>query len=159
MALSTKEKWDVTIGLIGALFVGLSILVSVFVYLHGNEEAIRREHELTANRNRVDYERRLWDELRATYATLAQTLGRMASELDATSVVSVGTRSDFNAAYWGTLTLVESECVQLELVKLRNDLRDLEQNRIQPDKIKLRINRIVSLSRQDIRTVIDVAPR
>lgn len=157
MTLNTKEKWDTTIGLTSALFAGLSILASVGIYLHGNSAAIQKQHELIAAQSRTDYERQLWDELRATYKALAQILGLMAAELEANGEISPSTRGRFDAAYWGTLILVETDEVQLELVKLRNDLRDLEFDRIPPDKIKLRINRIVAISKQRILTSADGA--
>ena len=150
MTLTTKEKWDVFIGVVGALFAGLSIVASVLIYQYGNDAAIQKEYDLIAVQSRTDYRRQLWHDLRATYKALAQNLGRMAAELDATGKISDGTRSDFNAAYWGTLILVETEDVQCELVKLRNDLRDLEHGRVKPEKIKLRIDRIVTRSKHQI---------
>lgn len=150
MTNTAKKKWDVFIGVSRAFFAGASILVGVLIYLHGQKAAIQKEQQLIARQSLTDYHRQLWDELRATYKTLAQTLGRMAAELEASGKISESTRSDFNAEYWGTLILVDTDNVQLELVKLRNDLRDLELGRIPPDKIKLRINRIVGLTKRQI---------
>jgi hypothetical protein len=157
MAFSEKDKWEVRFGFIGAVFGGLSIIVSVFIYLHGNDAALRKEHDLIAAQRNIDYERQLWNEMRATYKELAQTLGRMAAELDAAGSFSNAARRDFNAAYWGALILVEDEAVQFEMVKLRNDLRDLEHSRISQDKIKLRIERIVTLSKEHILRDADIA--
>ena len=156
MPLNNKDKWDVLNGLLGAAFAGLSVIASVFIYLHGHQAAIQQEHELLTVRNRIEYDRNLWNELRATYKELAQTLGRMAAELDETGHVSTETRREFNATYWGTVILVEGDGVQLELVRLRNDLRDLENGRILPDKIKLRVARIVTLSKREILRITDV---
>lgn len=88
--------------------------------------------------------------MRAAYKALAQTLGQIAAELESTNKVSPESRAAFNTAYWGALILVEDEAVGLEMVKLRNDMRDLETGRINQDKIKLRIERIVSLGRKHI---------
>ncbi len=150
MTTSEKDKWEIRLGIIGAIFTGLSIFVSVFIYLHGNKTAIQKEHELIAIQHTIDYQRQLWDETRTTYRKLATTLGVMAAELDQNKKVSAASEKAFNAAYWGALILIEDPAVQREMVRLRNDLRDLKAGRIDEDKIKLRVERILSLARQHV---------
>lgn len=148
--LSKKDRWELYVKAAGAVFAGISIVVSVFIYLHGNRAALDREHELITTRQEIEYDRQLWDQLRAAYKELSQTLGQMAAELETSNTVSAKSREAFNAAYWGALILVEDEAVGREMVKLRNDIRDLESGRIDQDKIKLRIERVVSLGRNHI---------
>ena len=148
--LTKKDRWEIGIKGVGAVFAGLSIIASVFIYLHGNRATLNREHELITTRQKVEYDRQLWGQLRAAYKALAQTLGQIAAELESENKVSPESRAAFNTAYWGALILVEDEAVGLEMVKLRNDMRDLEAGRIDQDKIKLRIERIVSLGRKHI---------
>ena len=148
--MNRKDKWEIRFGFFGTAFAGLSVIASVFIYLDGNEAALERENELIATRNAVEYQRRLWDERRAAYKDLAETLGAIAAELDAGTNVSDESRRSFNKAYWGALILVENDRVEQEMVKLRNDLRDLEEQRITGDKIKLRIQRVVTLSKKHI---------
>jgi len=149
-SMTRSDKWELIIKAAGAVIAGGSIIASVFIYLHGNRATLDREHELITARQQVEYDRQLWDQLRTAYQALAQTLGRIAAELESSDTISLESRTAFNTAYWGALILVEDEAVGQEMVKLRNDLRDLEAGRIGQDKIKLRIERVVSLGRQHI---------
>lgn len=151
--MTKKDCWEVGISLFGAVFAGLSIIVSVFIYLDGNRATLERENELVAKRDALEYQRDLWDERRAAYRNLAATLGSVAAELDAGNIISDATRSAVNTAYWGTLVLVESEAVEAHMVRLRNDLRDFERGRIDADKIRQRILAIVSASRVHLQEV------
>lgn len=153
--MTKKDSWELGIKFFGAVFAGLSIVVSVFIYLDGNRATLERENELISKRDALLYQRDLWDERRAAYRNLAATLGSMAAELDAGSTISDATRSKVNTAYWGTLVLVESEAVETHMVRLRNDLRDFQRGRISADKIRQRIHAIVSASRAHLQEVSD----
>lgn len=155
--MTDKDRWELRIKLFGAVFAGLSIVASVFIYLDGNRATLERENELIARRDALEYQRDLWDERRAAYRTLAATLGSMAAELDAGNTFSDATRSAVNTAYWGTLVLVESDAVETHMVRLRNDLRDFERGRIDADKIRQRIHAIVEESRAHLQEVSDGA--
>lgn len=151
--MTDKDRWELRIKFFGAVFAGLSIVVSVFIYLDGNRATLERENELIGKRDALEYQRDLWDERRAAYRTLAATLGSMAAELDTGNTISDATRSAVNTAYWGTLVLVESDSVEIHMVRLRNDLRDFERGRIEADKIRQRIHAIVEESRVHLQEV------
>ncbi|AZV79049.1 hypothetical protein EBB79_15000 [Parasedimentitalea marina] len=155
--MTDKDRWELRIKFFGAVFAGLSIVASVFIYLDGNRATLERENNLIAKRDELQYQRDLWDERRAAYRTLAATLGSMAAELDAGNTISNATRSAVNTAYWGTLVLVESDAVEMHMVRLRNDLRDFERGRIDADKIRQRIHAIVEASRLHLKEVGDGA--
>lgn len=155
--MTNKDRWELRIKFFGAVFAGLSIVASVFIYLDGNKATLERENELIAKRDALEYQRDLWDERRAAYRTLAATLGSMAAELDVGNTISDATRSAVNTAYWGTLVLVESDAVKTHMVRLRNDLRDFERGRIDADKIRQRIHAIVEESRVHLQEVSDGA--
>lgn len=155
--MTDKDRWELRIKFFAAIFAGLSIVTSVFIYLDGNRASLERENELIARRDALEYKRNLWDERRTAYRTLAETLGSMAAELDAGNTISNATRSAVNTAYWGSLVLVESDAVETHMVRLRNDLRDFESGRTGADKIRQRIHAIVEASRLHLQEVSDGA--
>lgn len=155
--MTDKDRWELRIKFFGAVFAGLSIVASVLIYLDGNRATLERENELIAKRDALEYQRDLWDERRAAYSTLAAMLGGIAAELDAGSTISDASRSAVNAAYWGTLVLVESDAVETHMVRLRHDLRDFERGRIDADKIRKRIHAIIEATRVHLQEVSDGA--
>ena len=121
-------------------------MASVCIYLDGNKATLEREYDLLAIQRTIEYERQLWEEMRTAYGVFATVLGRMAAELDARGDISEKARQDFSGTYWGTLQpLLISREVELEVVRLRNDLRDLAAGRSVQDKIRRRIVRILRL--------------
>ncbi|MCP4367505.1 MAG: hypothetical protein GY797_05215 [Deltaproteobacteria bacterium] len=148
--MKKSELWEVRVGILSASIAAASIIVSVLIYLHGLGATIEKEQYLIDIRTQREYERQLWDERRASYSHLASTLGEIAAEIEVDKNVTRDSLKAFSKAYWGALILIEDEAVRDEMVKLKNDLRDLTKNRISSDKIKLRIQKIVSLSKAHI---------
>jgi hypothetical protein len=153
--MKMKELWEVRIGFLNVLVAALGIIVSVLIYGHGLKASIEQEQKLIDARATKAYERQLWDEKRFSYKKLAETLGEISADIELKNPISNSSLKNFYKAYWGTLILVENEAVRTEMVKLKNDLRDLESKRISSDKIKLRIQRIVTISKGHISEVID----
>lgn len=147
----------IRISLASTLIAGLSVISGVLIYIHGLNESIEKEQALINIRSQVEYQRKLWDERRESYKALATTLGGIAAEIDIDKTISPASQKSFSKAYWGLLILVENEPIKIELVKLKDDLRDLEHNRISANKIKLRIERIISLSKTHIDEVVDAS--
>ncbi len=145
------------ISLASTIIAGLSVISGVVIYIHGLNASIEKEQALIDMRSQVEYQRKLWDERRESYKALATTLGGIAAEIDIDKKISPESLKSFSQAYWGLLILVENESVKSELVKLKDDFRDLENGRISANKIKLRIERIVSMSKTHIDEVVDVS--
>ncbi|WP_040307324.1 hypothetical protein [Agarivorans albus] len=152
--LERKKLW---ISLVSTIIAGLSVISSVVIYIHGLDESIEKEQALIDQRSQVEYHRSLWDERRESYKLLATILGGIAAEIEIDKKISSESLKSFSKAYWGLLIMVENESVKSELTKLKDDLRDLEQNRISANKIKLRIQRIISLSKNHIDEVVDAS--
>jgi hypothetical protein len=153
-----KELWEVRIGLFSAFVAAASVVASVLIYVHGLKASIEKEQHLINARSQKEYERKLWDERRESYRELASTLGTIAAEIEVDKKTSKKSLKAFSKAYWGSLILVEDESVKSEMVKLKSDLRDLSKMRISSNKIKLRIERIVSLSKVHLSEVVANEP-
>jgi hypothetical protein len=153
--MEKKDLWNVRIGLLSAAIAVLGIVASVFIYVDGLKKSIDQEHKLIEARDDQAYRRQLWDERRAAYKQLAETLGAVAAEIEVGKTVSKESLEAFHKTYWGALILVENETIENEMVKLKNDLRDLVEGRISSDKIKLRIQKIVRISREHIEKGFD----
>jgi len=153
--MEKKDLWDVRIGLLSVTIAALGVMASVFIYVHGLKRSIDQEHKLIEARDDQAYRRKLWDERRAAYKQLAETLGAVAAEIEVGKTVSKESLKAFHKTYWGALILVENETIENEMVKLKNDLRDLVEGRISSNKIKLRIQKIVRISREHIEKGFD----
>jgi hypothetical protein len=152
--MKRSELWEIRIGFLSAFVAAAGVIVSVLIYVHGLKASIEKEQQLINARSQKEYERKLWDERRENYKELASTLGTIASEIEVENKISKESLKSFSKAYWGSLIMVEDESVKNEMVKLKNDLRDLSKNRISNEKIKLRIERIISLSKNHLAEVI-----
>lgn len=148
--MASEERWKLVIEASATVITGLSLIASVLIYLHGQEQALRTEQALIDTREARAYARRQWDERLASYQRLAASLGGIAAEIELEQPVSEASLSEFHSAYWGTMLLVESEAVGLEMLRLKNDLRDLEAGRIDGDRVKLRIEQLVGVIREHV---------
>lgn len=155
--MERAELLKFRISLASTIIAGLSVISGVVIYIHGLNESIVKEQALMDMRSQVEYQRKLWDERRESYRALATILGGIAAEIDIDKKISSESLKAFSKVYWGLLILVENESVKSELVKLKDDLRDLEKSRISANKIKLRIERIISFSKTHIDEVIDAS--
>lgn len=155
--MERTELLKFRISLASTIIAGLSVISGVVIYIHGLNESIEKEQALIDMRSQVEYHRKLWDERRESYKVLATTLGGIAAEIDIDKKISSESLKSFSKAYWGLLILVENESVKSELVKLKDDLRDLEKNRISANKIKSRIERIISLSKTHIDEMVNAS--
>ncbi|MCG7562472.1 MULTISPECIES: hypothetical protein [Pseudoalteromonas] len=153
--MERAELLNFRISIVSTVIAGFSVISGVVIYIHGLNESIEKEQALINMRSKVEYQRKLWDERRESYKALAVTLGSIAAEIDIDKKISSESLKSFSEAYWGLLILVENESVKSELVKLKDDLRDLEKSRISANKIKLRIERIISLSKTHIDEAVD----
>lgn len=151
--MNEKDRWELRFEFVKAALTGLGLIVSVLIFVIGDRWTVERENELAEARNLAEYKRRLWDERRDAYRALAEVLGGIAADLDSGSDIDAANKRAFDKAYWGALILTENEEIELQMVRLRNDLRDLVAGRTTSDQIKLRVQRIVSLSREHLEEV------
>ncbi|SFQ66288.1 hypothetical protein [Donghicola eburneus] len=151
--MNEKDRWELRFEFVKSALTGLGLILSVLIFVIGDMWTAERENELAEARNLAEYERRLWDERRDAYRALAEVLGGIAADLDSGSDIDAANKRAFDKTYWGALILTENEEIELQMVRLRNDLRDLEAGRTTSDQIKRRVQRIVSLSREHLEEV------
>lgn len=152
--MKLSELWEVRIGIMNVVIASISLISSVLIYVHGLDASVEKEHQLIEKRSAVEFDRVLWNQKRESYHALANILGSISAELELHKPVSDDSLHKFYQSYWGALILVENESVREEIVKLKNDLRDLKNGRIGGDKVKRRIQRVISMSREDIDNVL-----
>jgi hypothetical protein len=75
----SKRRWDVALGIIAPILTVIGLLVGVWQFNKGEENKTRLEYQLLAQKDKLDFERKLWLERLGTYKSIAEQPGKIAT--------------------------------------------------------------------------------
>src|SRR5271166_972624 len=105
MTEASKRLWDVGLGIAAPILAVLGILVGVYQFNAGEENRTRLEHNLVTQKDNLDFHRKLWLERLNAYRSTAEIAGKITAHNSDEKLKDL--LSDFTAAYWGAMILVE----------------------------------------------------
>jgi hypothetical protein len=132
-----KRVWDVWLGIIAPILTVVGILVGVHQFNVGE-----------ANKNTIEFERKLWLERLAAYRSIAQLAGKIvthANDKDFGDLVQ-----QFTAAYWGTMILVEDKDVEQSMINFYTEIHELQDGFSTVPRLKVRGDELIKACRQSL---------
>src|SRR5579859_4423065 len=101
----SKRRWDVALGIIAPILTVIGLLVGVWQFNRGEENKTRLEYQLLAQKDEIDFKRKLWLERLSTYKSIAEQAGKIATadKADKSFKELVHT---FDVSYWGMMIFV-----------------------------------------------------
>jgi hypothetical protein len=115
--------------------------VGVWQFNVGEENKARLEHDLIAERDKVEFRRKLWLQQVESYRATAELAGKISAHTQDDKLPELA--RDFVAAYWGTMILVEDPAVERAMVQFYVELTDLKAGWSNERRIKLRADTLI----------------
>jgi hypothetical protein len=140
----SKRRWDVALGIIAPILTVIGLLVGVWQFNKGEENKTRLEYQLLAQKDKLDFERKLWLERLGTYKSIAEQAGNIATT-DETDKTFKGLVQAYDASYWGMMIFVEDSDVEKAMIDFHVEVVDYD-----GDKLKLRANELVKACRKSV---------
>ena len=144
MAAKTNRGWDVVIGATTPILAVVGLLIGVGEYAHDQDAA----RAALIEKDKVDYQHQLWQEKLATYRTIVGLAGKIA--FAAPESESDHTRADFEAAYWGTMILVEDPAVERAMMAFHTELHNQSIGFSSQDRLKTRSAHLAEVCRESL---------
>jgi hypothetical protein len=146
-----KRTWDVSLAIVSPIITVIGLLIGVWQFNRGEENKVRLEYELIQKKDRVDFRRKIWLEQLATYHTIADTAGKIASSTGDKKKLE-GLTKDFTTAYWGLAIFVEDRQVQQAMIAFNLAIHDYETGWLDANGLKRKAERLVSACRHSVST-------
>src|ERR1700744_5342038 len=75
----TKRSWDVGLSIAAPILTVAGLLVGVWQFNQGEENKTKLEYRLLAEKDKIDFQRKLWLERLSTYKSIAEQAGKIAT--------------------------------------------------------------------------------
>jgi hypothetical protein len=145
----SKRRWDVALGIIAPVLTVIGLLVGVWQFNRGEENKTRLEYQLLAQKDKLDFQRKLWLERLGTYKAIAEQAGKIATT-DKTDKAFKGLVQGFDASYWGMMIFVEDRDVEQAMIDFHVEVVDYQKGQSDGDKLKLRANELAKTCRKSV---------
>jgi hypothetical protein len=139
-----KRTWDVWLGAIGPLLTVATILIGVHQFNVGERE--RQQEQV--HQEEVDFQRKAWLERMNAYRSVAELAGKVIAHID--DKKGKDAIRDFEAAYWGTMILVEDKAVEKAMVDFFVEIEDYEKGWSTVDRLKVRDDELIKACQQSV---------
>jgi hypothetical protein len=146
MEEGTKRGWDVALGIFAPLLAVVGLFVTVLQFNAGERNKTRLESDLVRQRDCVDFNRKLWMERLSAYRSVAEVTGKIAAHADDGKFGTLVT--DFLAAYWGTMILVEDPPVERAMKDFYLTVTDYQRGYADSMRLKLAADALVKACRE-----------
>jgi hypothetical protein len=145
----TKRGWDVRLGIVAPILTVAGLLVGVWQFNQGEENKTKLEYRLLAEKDKIDFQRKLWLERLSTYKSIAEQAGKIATtdKDDKSFKVLV---QGFDASYWGMMIFVEDPGVERAMIDFHDELVDYQKGQTTGEKVKLRAQELVKACRKSV---------
>jgi hypothetical protein len=145
----SKRRWDVALGIIAPILTVIGLLLGVWQFNRGEENKTRLEYQLLAQKDEIDFKRKLWLERLSTYRSIAEQTGKIATT-DKTDKSFKDLVHIFDASYWGMMIFVEDPQVEKAMVDFHVEVVDYQNGRSNGDKLKLRADELATACRKSV---------
>jgi hypothetical protein len=145
----TKRSWDVGLGIAAPILTVAGLLVGVWQFNQGEENKTKLEYRLLAEKDKIDFQRKLWLERLSTYKSIAEQAGKIATT-DKDDKSFKGLVQSFDASYWGMMIFVEDPVVERAMIDFHDELVDYQKGQSTGDKVKLRAQELVKSCRKSV---------
>jgi hypothetical protein len=145
----SKRGWDVGLGIVAPLITIAGLLVGVWQFNQGEENRTNLEYRLLAQKDKIEFQRKLWLERLSTYKSIAEQAGKIATTAKQDRRFKDLVQS-FNASYWGMMIFVEDPGVEQAMVDFHVELVDYQKGISDGDKLKLRADELVKACRKSV---------
>lgn len=145
----TKRGWDVGLGIVAPVVTVAGLLIGVWQFNQGEENKTKLEYRLLAEKDKIDFQRKLWLERLSTYKSIAEQAGKIATT-DKDDKSFKGLVQTFDASYWGMMIFVEDPGVERAMIDFHDELVDYQKGQSTGDKVKLRAQELVKACRKSV---------
>jgi hypothetical protein len=139
-----KRTWDVWLGTVGPVLTAATILIGVWQFNVGQRERQKEQ----ARQEMIDFQRKAWLERMNAYRSVAELAGKVIAHIDDDK--GKDAIRDFEAAYWGTMILVEDKPVEKSMVDFFVEIQDYEKGWSTLDRVKVRDDDLIKACQQSV---------
>jgi hypothetical protein len=144
----TKRDWDVGLGIAGPILTVGGILVGVWQFNAGERNKVELEHELVKQQDEIEFKRKLWLDRLNTYRSVAELAGKITANTEDSK--SKDYISEFTAAYWGTMILVEDGAVEKAMKDFYFEILDYQSGWSDLNRLKIRADLLIKACRKSV---------
>lgn len=130
-----KRFWDANISLITTLVAVIGAVTSVLQFNKGERDKIELEYASLREKDRLDFNRKVWLERLETYRSTAEAAGKIAAEPNTGKQFDADLQA-FDAAYWGRMILVEDPIVAAAMQKFRDAVQEYRDRYANADQVR-----------------------
>jgi hypothetical protein len=149
MTEEAKRSWDVWLGVVAPLVTVAGLLVGVWQFNRGEENKTHLEYSLIAQKDTLEFQRKLWLDRVSTYRSVAEIVGKIAAHPTKDAKLQE-LKESFDGAYWGLMILVENKDVEKAMIQFHDEIDDFQKGRSDADRVKQRADQLLAICRKSI---------
>ncbi len=145
----TYRRWDITAKFIAPVITVAGILVGIWQFSAGQAAQSQRQREQTAENDKLDFKRRIWEKQLSVYSRINNVVGRIAASRYKNDKEKFAKDVDeFNSIYWGDFIYVKDAAVERTIIDFHKEIDDFLQGASDEDRLKQRAYDLINACRE-----------
>jgi len=124
MIEETHRTWDVVLKIVVAFVTAVGLVIGALQFKKQQADLLDRQYKLSAENERAEFKRRMWEKQLDVYMQMSRVAGRIAAG-EQTDVQMMNDIVAFEALYWGENIYVQDSAVEEEMHNMHKDLQRL----------------------------------
>lgn len=121
---ATHRTWDVVLKIVVAIVTVVGLWIGARQFRQQQADLLDRQYRLSAENERAEFKRRMWEKQLDVYMQMSRVVGRIAAGEQTTAQVMKDIVA-FEALYWGENIYVQDGVVEEEMHNMHKDLQQL----------------------------------
>jgi hypothetical protein len=147
---ATYKTWDLRLKIIAPILTIAGLLIGVWQFTKGQSAQLERQYQLSAESDRMEFKRRVWEKQQEAYMKISSVVGRIASGNQSKEELMKDIIA-FDSLYWGEMIYVEDKTVEQAMIDFHVEIQDFLNNIGTKDRLKLRAEALIQACRNSSR--------
>ena len=136
------RKWDITVKIVAPILTIIGILVGISQFTQEQENIRKRELELLAANDAIEFKRRVWERQLSAYMDTARVVGEIAVVAERPAPLTAAV-DKFYTLYWGNMILLEDPKVREQMIRFHLEVQDYQEGISSVERLKVRAANLV----------------
>jgi hypothetical protein len=124
MKEDTHRTWDIVLKFVVAIVTVIGLMIGAWQFKKQQADLLDRQYKLSADNERAEFKRRMWEKQLDVYTQMNRLVGRIAAG-EQTQAEVMKDIVAFEALYWGENIYVQDSVVEEEMHNMHKDLQGL----------------------------------
>ena len=147
---ATYKTWDLRLKIIAPILTIAGLLIGVWQFTKGQAAQLERQYQLSAENDRMEFKRRVWEKQQEAYMKISSVVGRIASGNQRKEEL-IKDITAFDSLYWGEMIYVEDKAVEQAMIDFHVEIQDFLNDIGTKERLKQRAEALIQACRNSSR--------